>query len=157
MKNAFQGLEKILTTKCNLQSTIFFLSRIEFLCTCLVTKLDHLSLIRIFFNTAKSSAKPVLTSCGIWQITFIWVLRRIFLRKRIIQLFNWFFRRVTHWNNFLYFHPCSWTLDNSTLILSIYRDKICVYEEHLIAGRDIQYQAPDSWSGYTTPFDDISK
>ena len=36
-----------------------------------------------------------------------------------------------------------------------YRDKICVYDKHSIAGRDVQYQAPDSRSEYTTPFDDI--
>ena len=30
--------------------------------------------------------------------------------------------------------------------LLLYCDKICVYEKHLIAGRDIQYQAPDSRS-----------
>ena len=39
----------------------------------------------------------------------------------------------------------------------VYCDKICVYDEHPIAGRDIQYQAPDSWSEYTTPFDVIIK
>ena len=37
----------------------------------------------------------------------------------------------------------------------MYRDKICVYDEHPIAGGDIQYRAPDSQSGYTTPFDNI--
>ena len=35
-----------------------------------------------------------------------------------------------------------------------YRDKICVCDEHPIAGQDMQCQAPDSWSRYTTPFDD---
>ena len=29
---------------------------------------------------------------------------------------------------------------------SSYSNKICVYDEHPIAGRDIQYQAPDSQS-----------
>ena len=29
---------------------------------------------------------------------------------------------------------------------------ICVYDEQPIAGQDIQYQAPDSRSTYTTPF-----
>ena len=33
-----------------------------------------------------------------------------------------------------------------------HRDKICVYDEHPIAGRDIQYWAPDSRLRYTTPF-----
>ena len=31
---------------------------------------------------------------------------------------------------------------------------MCVYDEQPIAGRDIQCQAPDSRSRYTTPFDD---
>ena len=35
-----------------------------------------------------------------------------------------------------------------------YHGKICVYDEHLISGRDIQYRAPDSQSEYTTSFDD---
>ena len=35
-----------------------------------------------------------------------------------------------------------------------YRDKICVYDEHPIAGQDIQFRAPDSRSRHTTPFDD---
>ena len=34
---------------------------------------------------------------------------------------------------------------------------MCVYDEHPLAGRDIQYGAPDSWSRYTTPFDKIKK
>ena len=29
--------------------------------------------------------------------------------------------------------------------------RYCVYDEHLIAGQDIQCRAPDSQSGYTTP------
>ena len=33
--------------------------------------------------------------------------------------------------------------------------EICVYDEHPLAGWDIQYQAPDSRSRCTTPFDDI--
>ena len=37
------------------------------------------------------------------------------------------------------------------------RDKICVYDKHPIAGRDIQCRAPDSQSRYTTPFGDIIK
>ena len=40
-------------------------------------------------------------------------------------------------------------------ILFDYRDKICVYDEHPIAGQDIQFREPDSWSKYTTPFDNI--
>ena len=32
---------------------------------------------------------------------------------------------------------------------------MCVYDEHPLAGRDIQYQAPDSRSRYATPFDEI--
>ena len=32
---------------------------------------------------------------------------------------------------------------------------ICVYDEHPIARQDIKYQAPDSRSGCTRPFDDI--
>ena len=32
---------------------------------------------------------------------------------------------------------------------------VCVYDEHPLAGRDIQYQAPNSQSRYTTPFDEI--
>ena len=35
-----------------------------------------------------------------------------------------------------------------------YRDKICVYDEHPIAGQDMQCWAPDSRSRYKTPFDD---
>ena len=35
-----------------------------------------------------------------------------------------------------------------------YRDRICVYDAHPIAGLDIQYQAPNSGSRDTTPFDD---
>ena len=31
---------------------------------------------------------------------------------------------------------------------------MCVYDEHLGAGRDIQYRAADSRSRNTTPFDD---
>ena len=38
--------------------------------------------------------------------------------------------------------------------LIFYRDKICVYNEHPIAGRDIQCRAPYSQSRYTTPFDE---
>ena len=38
-----------------------------------------------------------------------------------------------------------------------YLEKICVYEEHPIAGWDIQYWAPDSWSRYKTPFGEIIK
>ena len=34
---------------------------------------------------------------------------------------------------------------------------MCVYDEHPLAGQDIQYRAPDSWSRYTTPFDKIIK
>ena len=34
----------------------------------------------------------------------------------------------------------------------MYHDKICVYDEHLIAGQDIQCRAPYSWSRFTTPF-----
>ena len=33
-----------------------------------------------------------------------------------------------------------------------YRDKICLYDEHPISGRDIQYRAPVSRSRYTTQF-----
>ena len=40
---------------------------------------------------------------------------------------------------------------NATLL---YRDKICVYDEHPIAGQDIQCRAPNSRSRYITPFDD---
>ena len=36
----------------------------------------------------------------------------------------------------------------------VYCDKICVYDEQPIAGQDIQYQAPDSQSRYTAPFDE---
>ena len=36
-------------------------------------------------------------------------------------------------------------------------DKRCVYDEHPLAGRDIQYWAPDSRSRYTTSFDNILK
>ena len=32
-----------------------------------------------------------------------------------------------------------------------YRDKIGVYDEHPMAGRDIQYRAPGSWSEHTSP------
>ena len=32
---------------------------------------------------------------------------------------------------------------------------VCVYDEHLLAGQDIQYLAPNSRSRYTTPFDEI--
>ena len=32
-----------------------------------------------------------------------------------------------------------------------------VYDEHPIAGQDIQYQAPDNRSRYTKPFDKIIK
>ena len=35
----------------------------------------------------------------------------------------------------------------------VYRDKICVNDEHLIAARDIQCQAPNNRSRYTIPFD----
>ena len=42
-----------------------------------------------------------------------------------------------------------------SVLLELYRDKICVYDEDLLAGRDIQYRAPDSQSSCTTPFDDI--
>ena len=31
---------------------------------------------------------------------------------------------------------------------NLYRDKICVYDEHPMAGRDIQCRAPDSLSRY---------
>ena len=31
---------------------------------------------------------------------------------------------------------------------------LCLYYEHPLAGRDIQYRAPDSWSRYTTPYND---
>ena len=34
---------------------------------------------------------------------------------------------------------------------------MCVYDEHPLAGQDIQYRAPDSQSRYTTPFDEILK
>ena len=40
---------------------------------------------------------------------------------------------------------------------TMYRDKISVYDEHPLAGQDIQYRASDGWSRYTTPFDDILK
>ena len=33
---------------------------------------------------------------------------------------------------------------------------MCVFDEHLLAGRDIQYRAPDSQSRYTTPFNKIT-
>ena len=32
---------------------------------------------------------------------------------------------------------------------------MCVYNEHPLAGRDIQYRAPNSRSRHTTPFDEI--
>ena len=32
---------------------------------------------------------------------------------------------------------------------------VCVYDEHPLAGREIQYWAPHNWSRYTTPFDEI--
>ena len=32
---------------------------------------------------------------------------------------------------------------------------MCVYDEHPLAGRDIQYRASHSRSRYTTPFDEI--
>ena len=38
-----------------------------------------------------------------------------------------------------------------------YHDEICVYVEHSLAGRDIQYLAPDSRSRCTTPFDDMNE
>ena len=38
-----------------------------------------------------------------------------------------------------------------------YRDKICVYDKHLIAGRDMQCRAPNSRSRYTAAFNDIIK
>ena len=34
--------------------------------------------------------------------------------------------------------------------LASYRDKICVYDEHPIGGQDIQYQAPNSQSRYSS-------
>ena len=34
---------------------------------------------------------------------------------------------------------------------------MCVFDEHPIAGRDIQCQAPYDQSRYTTSFDDIIK
>ena len=34
---------------------------------------------------------------------------------------------------------------------------VCVYDKHPLAGRDIQYRAPDSRSKYTTPFDEIKR
>ena len=34
---------------------------------------------------------------------------------------------------------------------------MCVYDEHPIAGQDLQYQAPVSQSRYSTPFDEIIK
>ena len=40
------------------------------------------------------------------------------------------------------------------MLSSVYRDKICVYDEHPIAGGDIQYRAPDCQSRYTKSFDD---
>ena len=40
-------------------------------------------------------------------------------------------------------------------LMQVYRDKICVCDMHPIAGRDIQYWAPGSWSEYTTLFDNI--
>ena len=30
---------------------------------------------------------------------------------------------------------------------------MCVYDKHPLAGREIQYRAPNSWSRYTTPID----
>ena len=38
-----------------------------------------------------------------------------------------------------------------------YCDKIFVYDKHPLAGRDIQYRAPNSRLRYATPFDDILK
>ena len=32
---------------------------------------------------------------------------------------------------------------------------VCVFDDHLLAGRDIQYRASDSRSRYTMPFDEI--
>ena len=40
-------------------------------------------------------------------------------------------------------------------LLQIYHDKICVYDEHSITGRDIQYWAHGSQSEYTSLFNDI--
>ena len=34
---------------------------------------------------------------------------------------------------------------------------MCVYDDHLLAGQDIQYLAPNSRSRYTAPFDEIIK
>ena len=48
---------------------------------------------------------------------------------------------------------CCW-YKSSDKIPFQYRDKICVYDEHPIAGRDIQCRALYSRSRYTTPFDD---
>ena len=32
---------------------------------------------------------------------------------------------------------------------------VCVYDEHPLAGQEIQYWAPHNRSRYTTPFDEI--
>ena len=32
---------------------------------------------------------------------------------------------------------------------------MCVYDEHQLAGQDIQYLATNSWSRYTTSFDEL--
>ena len=50
--------------------------------------------------------------------------------------------------------PRQWTFSGKR---EEHHDKICVYDEHPIADRDIQHRAPDSWSGYTTPFNNIIK
>ena len=52
------------------------------------------------------------------------------------------------------FHKLIYTLPQSICALhpTFYCDKKCVDDKHPLAGRDIQYWAPDSQSRYTTPF-----
>ena len=47
---------------------------------------------------------------------------------------------------------------DSTIVFTIFIGiTICVYDEHLIAGWDIQWRAPNGQSRFTTPFDNIIK
>ena len=55
------------------------------------------------------------------------------------------FKQKSNWHNFTFIIKIWWR----------YCNKICVYDEYLLAGRDLQCRAPNSRSRYTAPFDDI--
>ena len=105
-------------------------------------------------NRSKSS-KNCIKNCLFWIFVCLFLLvvdkDLVWLSSlRLISSKSW-----NKWKSLLWNFRLKLKLNKLGPGSNIYRDKICVYDEHPLAGRDIQYRAPNSRSSCTTPFDNI--